>query len=748
MDAFKLVVAWFAQVPRINSGGYHTCGLTSTGAAYCWGRNDYGQLGDGTTTNRTSPVPVAGGLTFQALAAGGYHTCGLTASGAAYCWGSNQYGQLGDGMQTDRGSPVAVAGGLTFQALSAGDYHTCGLTASGAAYCWGNNSVGQLGDGTTNSRSRPVAVAGGLTLRALSAGSDHTCGLTASGAAYCWGYNSYGQLGDGSTTNRTSPVAVAGGLTFQALSAGDYHTCGLTSTGAAYCWGNNAYGQLGDGTTTSRSSPVAVAGGLTLRALSAGSAHTCGLTASGAAYCWGLNGDGQLGDGTTTSRSSPVAVAGGLTFQALSARFHTCGLTPSGAAYCWGNNAYGQLGDGTTSNRTTPVAVLSFSPPAAPSNLAASAVSSAQINLSWTDNSTTEDGFRIERCSGSGCTSFAQVATVGANATTYSDTGLAAGTAYSYRVRAYNAAGNSGYSNVAGAWTVATLQNGVAVTGLADSTGGRKYFALTVPTNASWLEITTEGGSGDVDIYVRRAGLPTTGTYACAGQASGPSEECWLSDPQDGQWYVMLHGNSSYEGVTLTARAWTTVWSDDFESYAAGSWPSPNWANSGNTDGSITTSYYVSPSKSLRLYGVVGEFWGALAHRSLGTSAPFIAECHVRNGSETIPSSGHQARADFDLHVGPSWTTGPRHLMSFHKDGYMYGPLGENLGPYEVNTWYPVRLKYEYPVAGQVRVSIWVNNQRRVVSTLTPASYESQLAYLGVTAQAGTVWYDNCRVSR
>jgi alpha-tubulin suppressor-like RCC1 family protein len=295
------------------------CRATRAGEAYCWGHNMAGGLGDGTTTNRTTPVPVVGGITFASLAAGGEHTCGLTSSGAAYCWGYNQNGALGDGTTSNRTSPAGVVGGLTFASLAAGGEHTCGLTSSGAAYCWGggyDNTRGQLGDGTTTKRTSPVTVSGALVFQAISAGWQHTCGLTRGGVAYCWGNNYDGQLGDGTRGPpsggewiRTSPVPVSGGLVFQIIGAGSDHTCGLTSNGVAYCWGDNEHGELGDGTTTKRTSPVAVAGGLSFASLTVGGSQTCGLTFGGAAYCWGWNQDGQLGDGSTTDRSAPVAVA-------------------------------------------------------------------------------------------------------------------------------------------------------------------------------------------------------------------------------------------------------------------------------------------------------------------------------------------------------------------------------------------------------------------------------------------------------
>ncbi len=354
------------------AGHGHTCGLATGGTAYCWGYNQYGQLGDGTLGSVLFPVAVSGGRTFTALVAGYGHTCGLVSGGTAYCWGSNAQGQLGDGTSGsyigdsshDRTAPVAVSGGRTFTALVAGHGHTCGLVSGGTAYCWGDNSYGQLGDGTVGTnRLAPVAVSGGRTFTALVAGNRHTCGLTSGGTAYCWGDNLFGQLGDGTTAQQLAPVAVSGGRTFTALVAGFFHTCGLVSGGTAYCWGDNQFGQLGDGTSgsgTDRTAPVDVSGGRTYTALVAGGQHTCGLVSGGTAYCWGRNSEGQLGDGTSGDvRTAPVAVSGGRTYTALVAGWsHTCGLVSGGTAYCWGDNQFGQLGDGTSgTNRTSPVAV-------------------------------------------------------------------------------------------------------------------------------------------------------------------------------------------------------------------------------------------------------------------------------------------------------------------------------------------------------------------------------------------------------
>jgi uncharacterized protein YjdB len=332
----------------ITTGGLHSCGLTRGGAAYCWGGNAEGELGDATAENRSAPVPVSGGLRFTALSGGDSHTCGLTPGGPAYCWGVNSSGQLGHEPRTNSYVPVLVSGGLNLTALSVGTLLTCGLRTGGAAYCWGYTYGG----------SQPVQIAGGQTFTALSAGL-HACGLTTGGAAYCWGSNGAGQLGDSTTTSSPAPVLVSGGRTFIAVSASaNDNSCGVATGGAAYCWGDNSGGKLGNGTTAPSRVPVPVSGGLTFVAISAGPLHTCGLATGGAAYCWGANSSGQLGNGTTTGSSVPVPVSGGLSFATVSAGFfHTCGVTTGGAAYCWGYNYYGQLGDGSATGSSVPVPV-------------------------------------------------------------------------------------------------------------------------------------------------------------------------------------------------------------------------------------------------------------------------------------------------------------------------------------------------------------------------------------------------------
>jgi alpha-tubulin suppressor-like RCC1 family protein len=260
---------------QVSAGEEHTCGVTTDDQAYCWGDNTFGQLGNGTSdpsgARQQIPVPVIGGLRFRAVSTGDYHTCGVTPTNRAYCWGRDATGELGDGTSYDictwdrgdvpcRTSPSAVAGGYRLRQVDAGAHHTCGVTTDNRAFCWGTGEAGAIGNGTQSNSPSPRKVSGALAFRSVSAGFIRSCGVTTSNQAFCWGYNAVGGIGDGTFRQRLTPTAVAGGLSFKQVDTGEHHTCGVTPENVAYCWGNNDEGKLGDGTNTQRSRPQKVIG--------------------------------------------------------------------------------------------------------------------------------------------------------------------------------------------------------------------------------------------------------------------------------------------------------------------------------------------------------------------------------------------------------------------------------------------------------------------------------------------------------
>ncbi len=238
---------------RLATGATHSCAIDDLGRAWCWGSGQYGKLGNGAWNDAMVPTAVtmpSGGITFSFITAGEGHTCAISQTGAAYCWGLNTNGQLGNNATSNSLIPTGVsASGVEFTVLHAGFHTTCGVASSGAGYCWGRNDVGQVGDGSTVEAHVPTAVSrpGGVSFMSVSVYGVHACATTTAGALYCWGGNDHGQLGRAGAESAI-PVLVNLPPGALAVDTGLTFTCAITSPGRLWCWGYNDFGQLGGGT--------------------------------------------------------------------------------------------------------------------------------------------------------------------------------------------------------------------------------------------------------------------------------------------------------------------------------------------------------------------------------------------------------------------------------------------------------------------------------------------------------------------
>ncbi len=367
-----------SPLPKIFAGTLHSCSV-QYGGLKCWGYNGEGNLGNGNTINQNAPVQVSGMLSgVVGVSLGHHNTCAVKDSGALYCWGINNNGQFGTGSTTpaNASSPQSIPtmeSGVT--KVSVGNFTVCAIK-SGALYCWGRNDYGQVGVGNTTMQTRPVLVTGMdrdvIDVDVAQYGGVHVCALKTGGRMFCWGYNANGELGDGTTLNRALPVQVSGMESdVMAISSGGGFTCALKRS-QLYCWGYHQDGRLGigpyDGQNRAAPTKVPAFEGKIVTRVDAGGYHACAVV-DGSMYCWGRNDWANIGNGTTANQFSPVKITGmdnvtdvaaGGTFDGGGARAWTFALIGN-ALYGWGRNDYGQLGNGTNTNSSAPtVPAFSF----------------------------------------------------------------------------------------------------------------------------------------------------------------------------------------------------------------------------------------------------------------------------------------------------------------------------------------------------------------------------------------------------
>jgi len=354
-------------IEDVATGGDHTCAKAG-GALLCWGRNHFGQVGNGSTAN--TPLPALVDITdVTAMSLGYNHSCALRTDGSVWCWGANDRGQLGLGhLEAKVLAPRRVGGLADVLGIASGAFHTCAMTRGGKVFCWGANGFlsvfGALGVGSSDEAvTVPREVAGLSDVTFITAGGAHTCArIRAPGRWVCWGANHEGQVGDGTIlTDRAffppvEPKLPADAAEGALLRPGRYHTCAYHSR-RVFCWGMSTYGQLGIDPVTDRALPARVLGDFANVYTGQGAYHTCATTAAGV-LCWGRNDRGQLGDDSTTNATTPRPVVSlGVVQQLGLGGYHTCARSGR-EVFCWGHNEHGQLGIGSFEQKQVPTRVV------------------------------------------------------------------------------------------------------------------------------------------------------------------------------------------------------------------------------------------------------------------------------------------------------------------------------------------------------------------------------------------------------
>jgi alpha-tubulin suppressor-like RCC1 family protein len=321
----------WSQIAANATGDFTVAIDGATGLAWAWGNNNVGQLGDNSATNKSVPTSVSSAISWAKIACGDSHTVAIDGStGLAWAWGRNTYGEIGDGSRTTRSLPTSVSSTISWKEIAAGRYFTVAINgANGLAYGWGNNFYGQLGNSTTNSYSVPTSMNSNISWSKIACGYDHVVAIAgASGNIYSWGYNSEGELGNGSIVDRSNPdsIPIVAGRSFSQIACGQFHTVAIDgSTGLAWAWGLNPYGGLGNNSRTNKSVPTSVSSTTSWSAIAAGNEYCLAIDgATGLIWGWGLNTYGNLGNNTTTSYSVPTSVSSAISFSHVAAgQYHS-----------------------------------------------------------------------------------------------------------------------------------------------------------------------------------------------------------------------------------------------------------------------------------------------------------------------------------------------------------------------------------------------------------------------------------------
>ena len=346
------------EAVRVAASAAHTVAVRSDGSLWAWGLNSNGQLGDGTTTNRSTPVRIGTATNWATVAAGERYTVAVRTDGSLWAWGDNAGGRTGLGtVSGSTRAPTRIGADNDWLSVSAGWRHTVAIRVDGSLWAWGLNEGGQLGDGTTTNRNTPTRIGTATDWRFVSVGVAHTIAARTDGSLWTWGSNRDGQIGDGTTTNRNTPTRIGTATNWASIVAGNHHTMAITTDGELWAWGNNFNGQLGDGTIINRNTPVRVGEATNWASVSAGR-HSAAVGTDGSLWAWGSSRDGQFGRGLGTNRSTPVRMGTATRWAFVaSGDQHTVAIGTDGTLWAWGDNSFGQLGNGTGNMLSNPVQV-------------------------------------------------------------------------------------------------------------------------------------------------------------------------------------------------------------------------------------------------------------------------------------------------------------------------------------------------------------------------------------------------------
>ena len=347
----------------VAAGEYHTVAIKSDGTLWTWGDNSRGQLGDGSTNDKTIPTQIGKDTDWVSVAAGSYHTVAIKSDGTLWTWGANAYGQLGNGTRDDQTSPKKIDSETTWVSVAAGDYHTIAIDAQKTLWAWGDNHSGQLAQNPDNynSKTSPVRVDSSPKVMWLSvaAGGSHTVAIQKNNTLWAWGSNDFGQMGTGTSAPNayTYELTQIAGTTWEFVAAGHSHTMAVKQDGTLWAWGTNEYGQLGLGDQA----PVYVAAptritppplpGTNWACVAAGSYNTVAIDDQGRLWAWGANECGQLGMGSAAPTFSPPVVTPTMIspdqwMSIATGRSHTVAIRSDNTLWTWGSNDQGQLGMG------------------------------------------------------------------------------------------------------------------------------------------------------------------------------------------------------------------------------------------------------------------------------------------------------------------------------------------------------------------------------------------------------------------